>query len=275
MAFFIVPSSIFIALRVRALCIQFQISNTTLRGYVCVCVWAWVWWWSHLKHNNTIFCRRVSVYKDYSSSSGYVKVWIDRLQQLRVKPLFYLCLSHSLLSRFILHIIPWCRLYMTTPFTWTVHIYKYITLRIHFNWIACHASLWELYDIRLKMPRHNMIILTLSIPHSRSYSYTYTHRHHHRRHTNTVNTSKQAGKQTFSVFLQHTYTYIELLSRLIFHSFQVVLLLRHSVLSHTHIHIYDFFKLGPLHSWYTICTVLAYIRLDTLLYSTIYVRRTH
>lgn len=66
-----------------------------------------------------------------------------------------------------------------------------------------------------------------------------------------------------------TCTHIELLSRLIFHSFQVVLLLRRSVLPHTHTlqHTFIFFSSGfHIRSWHTIYTVLAYIRLNTLLY---------
>lgn len=136
---------------------------------------------------------------------------------------------------------------------WNHTQYHYIT-HIHFNWIACHASLWELYDIRLKMPRHNVIVRTLSIPHA--------HAHAHL-HTTAITTqmpltraNRQANKH-FGLYLHpvHTYIRIEMLSRLIFHSFQVVLLLRRLVLPHTHsIHAhfnihFVFFQLGLSHSF--------------------------
>lgn len=158
-------------------------------------------------------------------------MWIDRFQQSRVKPLFSLSLT------FIsIHFTHWeCRMFpLLEPYT--IHYISYI----HFNWIACHASLWELYDIRLKMPRHNMIMLTLSIPHA--HAHAQAHRYMLRltittttTTANAVNTSK-TSKQTNISDVPTTHIHIELLSRLIFRSLQVVLLLRRSVLLHTQTH---------------------------------------
>lgn len=127
---------------------------------------------------------------------------------------------------------------MTTPFTGTIHNTLHFIYTFQLDWIACHASLWELYDIRLKMPRHNMIMLTLSIPHAHAQAHRYMLRLTITTTTttaNAVNTSK-TSKQTNISDVPTTHIHIELLSRLIFRSLQVVLLLRRSVLLHTQTH---------------------------------------
>lgn len=191
-------------------------------------------WQSHLIHSNTIFLRRVNFTKTIQLLQG-----VDRPLPTIACETAIFSLSHFYLDSFYtlrMSIVCVWRHPLLEPYT--IHYISYI----HFNWIACHASLWELYDIRLKMPRHNMIMLTLSIPHAHAQAHRYMLRLTITTTTttaNAVNTSK-TSKQTNISDVPTTHIHIELLSRLIFRSLQVVLLLRRSVLPHTHssTHIY-------------------------------------
>lgn len=98
-----------------------------------------------------------------------------------------------------------------------------------------------------------MIMLTLSIPHAHAQAHRYMLRLTITTTTttaNAVNTSK-TSKQTNISDVPTTHIHIELLSRLIFRSLQVVLLLRRSVLLHTQTHTLQhtfIFQLGLSHS---------------------------
>lgn len=124
-----------------AVCIQFQISDTTVRTWRCVGV-------------KSSFSKFVYILVKDCNNSGCV-IWIGRMQNT----IYFRLFSNSFISIRFTHCE--CRLYVYDNESLYFNHTKYITYTFQLYCMSCFV-MRRLCDIRLRTPRHDAMILTLS-----------------------------------------------------------------------------------------------------------------
>lgn len=147
--FFIVSSSIFIAVRVRILCIQFQISQYYSE---CICMSGSEigTWYSHLIHNNIIFWRRVNFTKTTIAVQAMSRCESTAHNNCAQNHFF---LSHFYLDSFYILYNVDCTWRHPSFELYTIHYitlnYVYISIGLHvmLRYGNCMTFVWKYLDI--------------------------------------------------------------------------------------------------------------------------------